>query len=55
MGNREIITTENGWRNKKNNLGIYLHWNGGRDSIEGFLTYCKLKEYTSSEIKCGGN
>lgn len=36
-------------------MGIYLHWNGGRDSVEGFLTYCKLKEYTSPEIRCGGN
>ena len=50
MGNRAIITTENGWKNKKNNLGVYLHWNGGRDSVEGFLTYCKLKGYTSPEV-----
>ena len=50
MGNRAIITTENGWKDKKNNLGVYLHWNGGRDSIEGFLTYCKLKGYTSPEV-----
>ena len=26
MGNRAVITTE------KKDLGIYLHWNGGRDS-----------------------
>jgi hypothetical protein len=35
MGNRAVITT----RDKK--LGVYLHWNGGRDSIEVFLKYCK--------------
>jgi len=39
MGNRAVITT----RHKK--LGIYLHWNGGRDSVEAFLKYCELKEY----------
>ena len=31
MGNRAVITTE------KKDLGIYLHWNGGRDSVEAFL------------------
>ena len=35
MGNRAVITTED----KK--IGIYLHWNGGRHSIEGFLAVCK--------------
>lgn len=43
MGNRAVITT----RSKK--IGIYLHWNGGRDSVEGFLAYCKLKQYVSPE------
>lgn len=28
MGNRAVITTSD----KK--MGIYLHWNGGRDSVE---------------------
>lgn len=39
MGNRAIIKPENGTQ------GVYLHWNGGRDSVEPFLEYCKLKEY----------
>jgi len=26
-----------------------LHWNGGRDSVEAFLAFCKLKEYRSPE------
>lgn len=40
MGNRAVIT-----QNKSlNEVGIYLHWNGGRDSIEGFLAYCLLKK-----------
>lgn len=43
MGNRAVITT----RNK--NLGIYVHWNGGRESIVTFLTYCKLKGYRCPE------
>ncbi len=34
MGNRAVITTA---PFDANNVGIYLHWNGGRASIEGFL------------------
>lgn len=37
MGNRAIITDKSG------KVGVYLHWNGGRDSVEGFLEYCKRK------------
>jgi hypothetical protein len=37
MGNRAIIT------NKDKKICIYLHWNGGRDSIEAFLTFCRMK------------
>lgn len=43
MGNRAVITTQKG------KLGIYLHWNGGRDSIEAFLKYCELKGYRKPE------
>lgn len=39
MGNRAIIKPID------KNIGIYLHWNGGRDSVEGFLKYCEIKEY----------
>ena len=39
MGNRGIITTAD------RDLGLYLHWNGGISSVEGFLAYCKLKRY----------
>lgn len=48
MGNRAVITTEN------KDLGVYLHWNGGRDSVEAFLTYCKLKGYRCPENDCYG-
>lgn len=39
MGNRAVITTS------RQDIGIYLHWNGGRDSVEAFLKYCELKGY----------
>ena len=48
MGNRAVITTQD------KELGVYLHWNGGRDSVEAFLTYCKLKEYRCPENDCYG-
>ena len=48
MGNRAVITTSKSKDVKKSkDIGVYLHWNGGRDSVEAFLTYCKLKGYRS--------
>lgn len=44
MGNRAVIATKN------KDLGVYLHWNGGRDSVEAFLKYCELKGYRSPEV-----
>lgn len=38
MGNRAVITTA---PYAETNIGIYLHWNGGRESIEGFLAAAK--------------
>ena len=38
MGNRAVITFDK-------QVGIYLHWNGGRDSVEAFLKYCELKNH----------
>ncbi len=43
MGNRATITTE------KHDLALYLHWNGGRDSVEAFLEYCALRGFRSPE------
>lgn len=34
MGNRAVICFDTF---QPKSIGIYLHWNGGRDSIEGFL------------------
>ena len=44
MGNRAIIKTANG------HIGMYLHWNGGRDSVEAFLKYCDLRGFRSPEV-----
>ena len=52
MGNRAVITTRENWRNC--GVGIYLHWNGGRDSVEAFLKYCELKGYRSPDEDCYG-
>lgn len=38
MGNRAVITFDK-------QVGIYLHWNGGLDSVEAFLKYCELKQH----------
>ena len=47
MGNRCVITDE------ARAIGIYLHWNGGIGSVEGFLTSTlpKSQEATSPDIR----
>ncbi len=30
-------------------IGVYLHWNGGRDSVEAFLEYCKLRGFRTDD------
>jgi hypothetical protein len=52
MGNRAVITTKENFEN--NGIGIYLHWNGGRDSIEAFLKYCELRNFRSPDTDCYG-
>ena len=47
MGNRAVITTEQNFEN--NGLGIYLHWNGGRDSVRTFLEYCRLRGFRTPD------
>lgn len=50
MGNRAVICASNYIEPKNSTeLGVYLHWNGGRDSVEAFLKYCKLKGYRPPE------
>lgn len=52
MGNRAVITTKKNFEN--NGVGIYLHWNGGYDSVSAFLKYCELKGYRSPDRDCYG-
>lgn len=49
MGNRAVITR----RKDLKGVGIYLHWNGGRDSVEAFLAYCNLKGYRGRDDEYG--
>lgn len=51
MGNRAVITacTESDVQNS-NEIGVYLHWDGGRHSVEAFLTYCNLKGYREPDV-----
>ena len=54
MGNRAVITTISAEPKDSTAIGCYIHWNGGRDSVEAFLTYCKLKGYRPPETDCYG-
>ena len=45
MGNVAVITTKENFEN--NGVGVYLYWNGGRDSVEAFLKYCEMHDYRS--------
>ena len=47
MGNRAIIKPEG------KNIGVYLHWNGGFDSVTAFLKYCELKGYRGFDDSYG--
>lgn len=48
MGNRAVITT------RQKQIGLYLHWNGGLDSIRGFLCFCRAHKYRPPEYDCYG-
>lgn len=39
MGNRAIVKPVD------SSIGVYLHWNGGRDSVEAFLEYCRIRGF----------
>ena len=47
MGNTAII------RQAGKHTGVYLHWNGGRDSVSAFLKYCELKGYRGFDDSYG--
>lgn len=52
MGNRAVICTKENFEN--NGVGVYVHWNGGYDSVSAFLKYCELKGYRSPDTDCYG-
>lgn len=52
MGNRAVITTKENFDN--DGVGVYLHWNGGRDSVEAFLAFCNAKGYRTPDSDCYG-
>ena len=48
MGNRAVITT------KEHEIGNYLHWNGGKDTVAPLLRYCELQGYRPPSGDCYG-
>lgn len=40
--------------NRTDKIGVYLHWNGGYDSVNAFLQYCKRKGFRSPVEDCYG-
>lgn len=46
MGNRAVITAS---KDKNFGVGIYLHWNGGIESIVAFLDSAKQRGYRDPE------
>jgi hypothetical protein len=44
MGNRAVIS----FNKNPNGPSIYLHWNGGRASVEGFMAGCLAGGYKST-------
>ena len=48
MGNRAVIRTT------ENDLGVYLHWNGGIERIQAYLDFCKASQYRAPENDCYG-
>ena len=53
MGNRAVIAFKDEFTPKDLSPAIYLHWNGGRDSVEAFLNTAKHFEVRSdSQYGC---
>jgi len=46
VGNRAVITS---YPYDADNVGVYVHWNGGRSSVEGFCLACKELGYRDPE------
>lgn len=57
MGNRAVIINKKdmkNWEISPNQIGVYLHWNGGRDSVSALLKYCEYKNYRTPDTDCYG-
>jgi len=53
MGNRAVIAFQDDHTSKDLSPAIYLHWNGGRDSVEAFLAAAKkLGVRSDSQYGC---
>lgn len=48
MGNRCLIVPKG-----NETIGVYLHWNGGIDSVTAFLKYCEYKGYRGFDADYG--
>lgn len=48
MSNNALITSTN------KDLAVYVHWNGGRDSVEAYLDYCHMHHFRSPETDSYG-
>jgi hypothetical protein len=42
MGNRAVITAST---DRTTGVGIYVHWNGGYESVQAFLDVCRDRGY----------
>lgn len=42
MGNRAVITAS---LDRVNGTGVYIHWNGGIESVSAFLEVCRRRGY----------
>ena len=47
MGNRAVITTRENFDN--NGVGVYLHWQGGKNSVKAFLKYCEMRKFRTPD------
>ena len=41
-------------QNRTDKIGVYLHWNGGYDSVNAFLQYCKRRGFRNPVEDCYG-
>lgn len=52
MGNRVVVTLDS--KPTKNSMGLYLHWNGGPESVLAFAEYAREVGLCSGGDNCYG-